>query len=253
MLGMEQADSRPHDFFPSTHWSMVAATQQPDEGAAAEALGRLLMRYHGPLTTYITRKFILAEHDAADLFQGFVARVVLDKQLIHKAQRTEGRRFRSYLLTALHRYVVSEHRRFQAATRNPPGGCQSLDEVGPDLDRAMAPDSSTAFDVAWARGVLQQAVDRMKAECGGNGRLEVWDLFEQRLLNPILHGAAPVPYEDLVRKHGWDSPAQAHNLMVTAKRMFTRCLREVVAEYALSPTDINTELCELQAILAHAG
>lgn len=73
------------------------------------------------------------------------------------------------------------------------------------------------------------------------------------MLNPILHGAAAVPDEDLVRKQGWNSPAQAHDLMVTARRMFTRCLREVVAEYALSPTDINPELCELQAILAHEG
>lgn len=244
--------SVPRDFFPSTHWSMVGAVQQPDEEAAGAALGRLLQRYQGALTLYLARKFLVSEHDAADLFQGFVADVVLHRRLIHKAKRIEGRQFRSYLIAALHRFVVSCHRRSQTESRKPPGGHVPLDDAQPEVDLTAIPAATAAFDVAWARGVLQQGFDRMKAECGSNGRLQVWQLFEQRLLNPILHGATPVSYEALVQQFGWTSPAQAHNLMVTAKRMFVRCLREVVAEYVVEPKDIDKELSELHLILAHA-
>ena len=245
----------PIDFFPSTHWSLIRDVRQPDDAQAKEALGRLLQRYQTPLTSYIRRKFLTAEQDAADLFQGFVERSVLSRLLIHKAQQIPGRQFRSYLLTALHRFVVSEHRRSQAAVRRPPDGWETLPETdtGIDLECATKEGATASFDLAWARAVLQQALDRMKAECAANGRSEVWELFEHRLLNPILHGIEPVSYEELQRRFEWESPAQAHNLLVTAKRTFIRSLRSVVSEYVARAGDIDMEVRELQLLLSQAG
>lgn len=46
----------------------------------------------------------------------------------------------------------------------------------------------------------------------------------------MLEGSEPVGYEDLVTRFGIVSPAAAQNLLATAKRIFVRYLKEVVAE-----------------------
>ncbi len=50
------------------------------------------------------------------------------------------------------------------------------------------------------------------------------------------------------------SPTQASNVLITANRMFGRCLRSVVAEYEHGG-DIEAELADLRQILgsAHQG
>lgn len=59
-------------------------------------------------------------------------------------------------------------------------------------------------------------------------------------------------YGALVEQLNVTSPAQAQNLLVTAKRKFVRCLREVIADYVSETGSIKIELQELYAILAHA-
>ncbi len=70
---------------------MVGAVHQPDEDAAAEALSCLLLCYQGALSLYVARKFLVSDHDAADLLQGFVLQIVLEKELILKARQQGDR------------------------------------------------------------------------------------------------------------------------------------------------------------------
>ena len=109
---------------------------------------------------------------------------------------------------------------------------------------------SDAFDVAWARRVIEQALAGMRGECEGAGRGDLWAIFEGRILAPTLDGADPVPYDELVSRYGLQSPKQAANAVVTARRMFVRYLREVVAQYVARPEDVDGEIAELQQILA---
>jgi hypothetical protein len=48
------------------------------------------------------------------------------------------------------------------------------------------------------------------------------------------------------------SPEQASNVLITAKRMFARALRSVVAKYA-DAGDVETEIRDLKSILARSG
>jgi hypothetical protein len=57
----------------------------------------------------------------------------------------------------------------------------------------------------------------------------------------------------VVVRFGFKSPTEASNALVTAKRMFVRALRSVVAEYATDEAGINGEIEELRAILSRAG
>ena len=92
--------------------------------------------------------------------------------------------------------------------------------------------------------------------CDLLGRPDVWAVFRGRLMAPALEEARPLPYEELVERFGLRSPAQAHQLLTTAKRTFVRNLRAVVAEYVDDPADeaqVDEEIADLERILSHPG
>jgi len=238
--------------FPSTHWSSVVAAGHRESEEGRSALGRMLTRYRPALKAYLMEKFRYGEDQALDLLQDFVLEVVLKKELIAGARRIPGTKFRSYILCALHNFGISEYRRNTALKRRPVGGLASLDELR-ELDFDPAGQRTTpAVDANWARSVLAQALERLQEQCEAQGRQDLWSVFEQRLVRPVLDDAAPSPYEALVEQHGLKSSAHAQNLLYKAKKMFAQALRSVVAEYAEGDSEIESELRELQAILAEA-
>jgi hypothetical protein len=92
----------------------------------------------------------------------------------------------------------------------------------------------------------------MHKECQGSGRNDLWIVFQARVLDPTLGQGEAVPYEDIVRQAGFDSPVQAANALVTAKRMFARILRNVISEYEADETEIDNEINDLHQILARS-
>ena len=181
---------------------------------------------------------------ADDLLQAFVADRVLAQNLLSRADPERGR-FRTFLLACLDRYAAETSRRARATTRTPGPGLDVLpwqDHIPhPGTDRR----ESDVFEVAWARQVLSDAVDRMRRECEAERRPELWGLFEGRILRAALHDAPPLGYADLVSRFGFISVAQATNALVTAKRMFARLLRQAVAEY-VSESEVEEELMGLK-------
>jgi DNA-directed RNA polymerase specialized sigma24 family protein len=243
---MKLAREAPPVQFPSTHWSAIAAAGEREAEPAAAALGRLLTRYEFALRRYLVERFRCDEEHAHDLFQGFVLHIIIENRLVARAKRTKGHQFRSFLLCALNNYVRSELRKQQALKRSPLGGLQSLDELEEEGDLAASEPEVRDFDLNWARSVLKQAVDRMRQGCADSGRDAIWGIFEHRLWRPILEGAEVAPYQALVDRFAFTSPAQAQNALLTAKRMFAGALRAVVA------SAIEVEIRELQLILASA-
>ena len=86
-----------------------------------------------------------------------------------------------------------------------------------------------------------------------SGRADLWGVFQCRVMAPILEGAQPVDYGQLVERFGLKSPAHAWNVLITAKRIFARTLRSVVAEYCRDDDEIESEIAELRGILARSG
>ena len=90
----------------------------------------------------------------------------------------------------------------------------------------------------------------MEQECTRVDRIDLWEVFEARMLEPLFHNADPEPYEQLARRLNTSSTAQASNLLVTCKRMFGRIVRDVVSEYTCSEGDVEEEIRDLFAALA---
>lgn len=234
--------------FPTTQWSLVARVGVESPEGRREALGQLLIRYLPALQAHLIYGKHVTPDGADDLIQEFVASKILEKNLIGRAEQDLGK-FRTFLLTALDRFLFNRIRDEMAKKRSPNDGVLvSMGERVDAIEKAGEP--SSAFDVAWARNVISQAVTSMKVECDESDRADVWGVFECRLLGPTLEGTEPVDYAELVRRFGFQSPAQASNVLITAKRMYARALRAVVAEYAQDEEEIEAEIEELRQILA---
>jgi len=232
---------------PTTHWSLVARAGVDDAKARREALGELLACYLQPLRAHLVYGKRLSPEEADDLLQEFIAGKVVEKDLIAHADRQLGR-FRTFLLAALDRFLIDAFRREAAQRRSPGKGRVVAIGDREDLVRGE-PSPSDAFDAAWARQVIADALRSMEQECEASGRSDVWGVFQARVAEPTLHGAEPLDYEALIERFALKSPSQASNVLMTGKRMFARALKAVVGRYALTDDEIETEIRELRDIL----
>lgn len=236
--------------FPVTHWSSVERAGQGQPDRKREALGKLLVRYLPALRAYLVLKKRIPYEKAEDLLHDFVVNKVLEKDIIARADKDIGK-FRTFLLTALDRFVSNRLRDEKAKKRNPAGGLLiSVDDGLDPPDGSEGP--ADVFDVAWAREVIAEALRRMEAECVNSERTDIWAIFECRILQPTLEGTKPLDYREIVGRFGFKSPTQAANALITAKRMYQRYLRSVIAEYA-EDDQVDSEIEELKQILAGRG
>jgi hypothetical protein len=236
--------------FPSTHWSEVARAADADPVVKRQALARLLKQYLPAFRAHLEQRRRVAPQQIEDLLQGFTCDQILAGGLIGNADRQYGK-LRTFLQVALDRYVLQVIRHQSAVKRG--GGAVPLSIGGNDLSEPAARDAtaSDAFDIAWARQVLAGALSRMREGCINAGRLHTWELFECRIVVPLFNNLAPPRYSELVERFGFDSPAQASNALITAKRAFARALRATIAQYA--DDAVEEELADLMRILARAG
>jgi len=242
---MHAENSNAGQRFITTHWTQVRAASS--EGDSVEALDTILRHYQGPLKLHLKTRFHLSEDEADDCLHSFVEQKILTKRLLARANPKRGR-FRTFLIGALDRFMISEHRRRTALRRHPQSDPIPLDELL-DHDDLLPRTVPRTTEVAWARRVIECTLERMRQDCLRQKRHDIWEVFEGRLLKPILDHTEPTPYRELVERWQWDAPARAFNVLATAKRMFQRHLIGVVSEYAQDPLEAEREICELRAVV----
>lgn len=222
-----------------------AGTPGPDREAA---LGALVSQYQPALKQYLRSRFGVDAPTADDLVQGFLVDKVLRRDLISRAAKRRGR-FRTFLLTAINRYAIDCFRRDGAAKRIPREKLTAFQETVQWDERVPEPPpGAEEFDNAFVRQVLASAVHRLHEHCRRRGQHEVWTVFYHRVLAPTLGAAEAKPYEDLVAELGLESDVEARNRLVTAKRIFKRELKAVVADYSNDSEEANEELSELRGL-----
>ena len=243
-----QSDDFQRGYFPTTHWSQVAMAGLSSLESRRRALGTLLTRYLPALKAHLIFRLRTPSDRADDLLQSFITDKVLERNLIARADQRLGK-FRTFLSTALDRFVIDQVRRSRAKKRQgdaPPVGLEDVEEP------SITDRTSVELDTAWAREVLAEALHEMECACGV-GRPEVWGVFCSRVLDPITKGTPAASYEEIVARFGFESPVEASNVLVTAKRMFSRHLRAVVGEYAKTVEEIEEEIVHLRSILAESS
>jgi RNA polymerase sigma-70 factor (ECF subfamily) len=235
--------------FQTTHWTAIEAVGS--DGACDDLLlGNVLQTYWKPVYCYLRRKGYDNE-EAKDLTQEFFHEVVLGRELIQRADRAKGR-FRTLLLRALDRYLVSIHRKKTARKRIPQDRLISLEDVSlhelPEVAGNL--DSEEVFHYTWVCELLDRMLEQVEIECRQRGMAMHWDLFHDRVLHPIVTCAEPPPLEELCHKYGVDATSKASNMIFAVKRRFQAALKRLVHQSVASKVQINEEVLELMTFLA---
>jgi RNA polymerase sigma-70 factor (ECF subfamily) len=199
---------------------------------------------------YLLARFPTHRNETDDLLQDFIMKKILQPGWLENANPDKGR-FRDFLKSSLRNFVVGEIRNRDAEKRGGKNPAVPLDELDQELaGPEQYSDSFDSFDIAWLRMLLAEALQQMERSCVVSENAQVWKIFQNRIIQPALEGSQPMPYEQVVAQFGFKSPSQATNALATAKRMFARHLRSVIAQYETGDHAVRAEIEALQLFLA---
>ena len=223
--------------FPVTRWSLVADAAGETE-ASLEALCR---QYWQPV--YAVAR--LAGNDvetAKDLTQGFFAKL-LEKGWLADADRGKGR-FRTFLVTALKRYMVNEWHREHAAKRGGfaetvPLDAEMAERIGAnESSRQMSPDE--LFDRHWALALLDAALRRLETE---------YSAAEFTLLKDCLTaGRGEIDYAELA-EHLGNNEGAARVAVHRLRKRYRALIRDEVARTVSNENEVENEMRALMEAL----
>ena len=247
--GSQSKSSRPQEYFVTTHWTMVVRASGSDTTSARNALEQLCQTYWYPLYAHVRRRGHSVE-DAQDLTQEFFARL-LERHWLERADESKGR-FRTFLLTALERFLANEWDKAQAIKRG--GGRQfvpvQLDtaETRYGVEPADQRTPEQAFEYRWAVTLLEEVLKGLEAESRREGEEESF----LALKSCLVGDRASQPYAELASRLGITESAVKVAVHRLRQRYRVR-LRAEVANTVLEPKDVDAEMRHLFAVLAGGG
>jgi len=227
--------------FATTHWSIVLAAGERGSPESETALATLCETYWYPLYAYVRRRGHTAE-DAQDLTQAFFA-VLLEKEYVRAADRERGR-FRSFLLTALKRFLSKERNKARAQKRGGGRLTISLDIESGESLYAREPSHEwtpeRVFERRWALTLLDQTMARLRRKYVETGKAELFDRLKAFVAG---EGDAPA-YGEVAKEMGMTEGAvkvAVHRL----RQRYRDALRSEIAQTVADPADVDDELDHL--------
>ena len=226
--------------FTTTRWSVVLRAGGASPEQAQAALEQLCREYWYPLYAYVRRKG-LGPEDASDLTQDFFAKLLAND--FAQGVTPERGRFRSFLLTALNRFLINEWQKGQRQKRGGGMVTGSLDalitERGEASYVAEASHQETPehlFQCAWAETLLARVLDRLAAECATRADVR----FET--LRPFLAaGDEPPALADAAAGLGLTLPA-FKSLLHRFRQRYRELLLDEVSQTVGTAGDVAEEL-----------
>ncbi|MHC4627267.1 MAG: RNA polymerase sigma factor, partial [Planctomycetota bacterium] len=182
--------------FITTQWSLIENIKA-DQDRDRILINFLLKQYWKPVYCYLRKKGHDNEH-AKDLTQDFFHEVVLNRDMVGRADQTRGR-FRSFLLFALNEHLTKQNIKARARKRIPKGKLVSLEVAEtPTLPQSVEKASAEeSYHYAWLSALLERVLADVRAECQRQGLESHYALFHQRIVRPIMGGQSPESLTDL--------------------------------------------------------
>lgn len=238
--------------FLTTHWSLVEHIRA-DEDKDRVLIGLLLDRYWKPVYCYLRRKGYHNE-EAKDLTQGFFHEVVLNRNLVQRAEQCKGR-FRTFLLHALDQYLANEQRRQDAQKRRPKGELVSFSvldaPVLPEKVSKLGPEES--YNYAWTASMLDQVLSEVEAKCREDGLEAHWYLFCAKVVQPIMGDGPCASSTEVCEKYGIHDQQKAANMITTVKRRVRKALQHYIRTTAVSDDDVHEEFSEMKRFFSKSA
>jgi RNA polymerase sigma factor (sigma-70 family) len=224
--------------FTTTHWSVILTAQEGEDARAATALETLCRTYWYPLYAFVRRNGHGPE-DAEDLTQGFFARL-LEKNYLAAVDAEKGR-FRSFLLTALKRFLADEWDRATAQKRGGGHPTIPLDfQTAEDRYRIEPKHELTPerlFERRWAITVLEQARTRLQEEYVAAGKGALFD----QLKGFHRHDETTIAYADVAAALASPQNTVKSHVYRLRKR-YQQFVREEIAQTLSNPAELEEEI-----------
>jgi hypothetical protein len=221
--------------FAATRWSLVAAAQATDAGAARRALLELCHRYWYPVYAYM-RGCGHGADVAQDITRGFFEHLLRGGFTVEEAQ-AHGR-FREYLLGRLHLFLAEDWRK-TSDTRDvdlaQPVPTPDLEaRYLRDAGRGLTPEQ--AYQRSYALEVLASALGRLRREAEHAGRQPMFDA-----LQPLL-SVEPAPGEmDAIARQLSIRPLAAVVALRRLRQRFRELAEAELSESVTSPEHLEAE------------
>lgn len=234
-----------HHPFPSTRWTLIARISGGDPAEREAALAEVCALYWPPVYAFI-RSQGHPPHDAEDLTQGFFATFL---KRDHFSGRTrESGRLRSYVLSSVKHFLVSEARMAKRQKRG--GGSRPLSlDAGEGEARCQTVEATDLrspdllFERQWAATLLENALLRLQENYRAKGKEP---LFAR--LRPFLRtDEAPSPPCEIAAELGLSAAA----LRIALHRLrlkYQQCLLEEVTATLEEGEDPEEEVRYLRSL-----
>jgi DNA-directed RNA polymerase specialized sigma24 family protein len=205
----------------ATCWTMIHAAADGDP-AARDRFARV---YLPVVTTYLVARWRGVPHapDPDDAAQDLFVECFRPGGLLGKADADRPGGFRAFLLGAARNVARRHEDRRRSAGRLPDD--LPADDTGP----------AEAFDRAWARALLKEAV-RVQEERAK----EAGPVVDRRVQLLRLRFGDGLPIRDIAKRWGED-PAGLHREYATAREEFRSALRAVIAFHHPGATPAEVE------------
>jgi len=225
----------------NTNWALIYDAAHGEPAPANQALEQLVRRYWPAVYAYVRRSG-RDVHEAADLTQGFVCDVILGRALFNHADPQRGR-FRSLLMSALQNYIRERHRHETRSKRSSgvkPIRLENAEFAARQTEWTSSPEH--AFCAQWNATIIRDVLERVREGCVKAGLEAHWQVFEARVVRPLLFNEPRVAYSRLVERLELADAGQAANMMITVKRRFVQALVREVAATVSDPMQVEDEL-----------
>lgn len=232
--------------FKTTAWTAVLAAKDPDDTDFRVSLESLVEAYWKPAYLFIRSKG-RSHEEAKDLTQEFFA-LFLEKNFLRSVDREKGR-FRTFLLTALSRFLMNAYAREKALKRG--GGLKRLqslealkdEEVGKGFEPAEGETAEELFNRHWAKALLARVFARLAAVCAQEDKRVYYEVLTRQFFSTTADGRRP-SYKDIADELRL-SEVDVTNYLHRAKHIYKDLLREEIRSYVQDDSQVEEELHDL--------
>ena len=229
--------------FLTTQWTLIQDIKDGKDQDQA-LIGFLLKQYWKPVYCYLRHKGH-GNEQAKDLTQGFFHEVVLNQDLVGRADQSRGR-FRAFLLHALKQYANKQDLKEQTQKRLEQKAVSFEIDEEPVLPESVTQTTAEeSYHYAWLSSLLERVIEEVKNDCGRQGLDIHWALFNKRIVWPIFDDKTPPSLPELCELYDIEDEKKASNMIITVKRRFRAALMKHVRNTVLSQSQASDELEEL--------
>jgi hypothetical protein len=231
--------------FLTTQWTLIKDIQDGKDQDKA-LISYLLKQYWKPVYSYLRCKGYNNEQ-AKDLTQGFFHEVVLNRDLVGRADESRGR-FRTFLLHALKQYASKKDLKEAAQKRILE---EKLVHFEMEQEEPVIPDSvaqttaEESYHYAWLTSLLERVLKEVKQSCQDEGLDIHWALFNKRIIWPTFGDRKAPSLAELSEFYDIKDVKKVSNMIITVKRRFKAVLMQHIHNTVLSQSQAPEELEEL--------